>query len=100
MSITVDADGETRPIEAMSGGTVDAAYLSLRLALLEVLYGMDFPPLLLDESLCQLDDARATHFLSMLVEWCADDAQCLLFTCQSREAVYCKQLGRFEHIRL
>lgn len=100
MSITVDADGETRPIEAMSGGTVDAAYLSLRLALLEVLYGMDFPPLLLDESLCQLDDARATHFLSMLVEWCADDAQCLLFTCQSREAAYCKQLGRFEHIRL
>lgn len=100
MTITVDADGETRPIEAMSGGTVDAAYLSLRLALLEVLYGVDVPPLLLDESLCQLDDERTRHFLSMLTGWCRDGAQCLLFTCQAREAVYTRDLGHFEHIRL
>ena len=100
MSITVDADGETRPIEAMSGGTVDAAYLSLRLALLEVLYGMDRPPFLLDESLCQLDDDRAAHFLSMLAEWCSDGAQCLLFTCQSREAAIGRDVGYFTHIKL
>lgn len=100
MSITVDADGETRPIEAMSGGTVDAAYLSLRLSLLELLYGMDRPPLLLDESLCQLDDARTAQFLSMLSRWCTSGAQCLLFTCQSREATIGVGVGRFEHIRL
>jgi len=100
MSITVDADGETRPIEAMSGGTVDAAYLSLRLALLEVLYGMDRPPFLLDESLCQLDDDRSAHFLSMLSEWCSDGAQCLLFTCQSREAALGRDAGYFTHIKL
>jgi uncharacterized protein YhaN len=100
MAITVDADGETRPIEAMSGGTVDAAYLSLRLALLEVLYGMDRPPFMLDESLCQLDDHRTAQFLKMLVEWCASGAQCLLFTCQSREAVLCHDLGYFTHVQL
>lgn len=100
MAITVDADGETRPIEAMSGGTVDAAYLSLRLSLLEVLYGMDRPPFMLDESLCQLDDHRTAQFLKMLVEWCASGAQCLLFTCQSREAVLCHDLGYFTHIQL
>ena len=100
MAITVEADGETRPIEAMSGGTVDAAYLSLRLSLLEVLYGVDRPPLLLDESLCQLDDRRAAQFLSMLVGWCAAGAQCLLFTCQSREGKICRDVGYFEHIRL
>lgn len=100
MSITVDSDGETRPIEAMSGGTVDAAYLSLRLSLLEVLYGLDRPPLLLDESLCQLDDRRAGHFLSMLTGWCAAGSQCLLFTCQSREARICRDVGYFEHVKL
>lgn len=100
MAITVDADGETRPIEAMSGGTADAAYLSLRLSLLEVLYGMDRPPFLLDESLCQLDDHRTAQFLKMLVEWCASGAQCLLFTCQSREATLGRGLGYFNHVRL
>ena len=100
MSVTVDADGETRPIEALSGGTVDAAYLSLRMSLLEVLYGLDRPPFMLDESLCQLDDARAAHFLSMLSEWCADGAQCLLFTCQSREAEMCRGIGYFHHVKL
>ena len=100
MAITVDSQGETRPIEAMSGGTVDAAYLSLRLSLLEVLYGLDRPPLLLDESLCQLDDRRAEHFLSMLTGWCAAGSQCLLFTCQSREARICRDVGYFEHVKL
>ena len=100
MAITVDADGETRPIEAMSGGTVDAAYLSLRLSLLEVLYGADRPPLLLDESLCQLDDRRAMQFLSMLTGWCAAGSQCLLFTCQSREGKICRDVGYFDHLKL
>jgi hypothetical protein len=100
MAITVESEGETRPIEAMSGGTVDAAYLSLRLSLLEVLYGVDRPPLLLDESLCQLDDRRAEHFLSMLTGWCAAGSQCLLFTCQSREAKICRDVGYFEHVKL
>ena len=100
MAITVEADGETRPIEAMSGGTVDAAYLSLRLSLLEVLYGLDRPPLLLDESLCQLDDERAAQFLSMLTGWCAAGSQCLLFTCQSREGKICRDVGYFDHVRL
>lgn len=100
MSVTVVADGETRPIEAMSGGTVDAAYLSLRLALLEVLYGIDRPPLLLDESLCQLDDRRAGSFLRMLAGWCAAGSQCLLFTCQSREASLGRDVGYFDHLKL
>lgn len=100
MAVTVEAGGETHPIEAMSGGTVDAAYLSLRLSLLEVLYGLDRPPLLLDESLCQLDDTRAAQFLSMLGGWCAAGAQCLLFTCQSREAKIFRDLGYFEYLKL
>ncbi len=100
MDITVDADGQTRPIAAMSGGTVDAAYLSLRLSLLEVLYGFDRPPLLLDESLCQMDDGRTRAFLSMLMGWCAAGSQCLLFTCQSREGRICREVGYFDHIQL
>ena len=85
-SITVETEGVRRPIEALSAGTRDAAYLSLRLALISVLYRKEQPPLLLDEVLSQIDDSRASSVLSMLREYCGEGTQCLLFTCHTREA--------------
>ena len=85
-SITVNADGVTRPIEALSAGTRDAAYLSVRLALISVLYRIGQPPLLLDEVLSQIDDTRAAAVLSMLAEYCGNGIQCLLFSCHTRES--------------
>jgi uncharacterized protein YhaN len=74
----------TRP-ELLSAGTRDAMYLSLRLSLLNVLYGNELPPLILDEALSQMDDGRATNTLSILADFCGDGGQCLLFTCHRRE---------------
>lgn len=84
--ITVNAGGVTRPIEVLSAGTRDAAYLSVRLALISVLYRGETPPLLLDEVLSQIDDKRALSVLKMLQSYCGSDAQCLLFSCHKRES--------------
>lgn len=85
-AISVTADGETRPVEALSSGTRDAAYLAIRLALVSVLYRNERPALLLDEILSQIDDTRAKKILEMLGEYAKDGAQCLLFTCHTRES--------------
>ncbi|MBE6538093.1 MAG: hypothetical protein E7671_01335 [Ruminococcaceae bacterium] len=85
-TITVNAGGITRPIEALSAGTRDAAYLSVRLALISVLYRGERPPMLLDEVLSQIDDKRAAAVLNMLSKYCADGTQCLLFSCHTRES--------------
>ena len=85
-SLTVNASGATRGIESLSAGTKDGAYISLRLALIEVLYKDEVPPLLLDEILSQIDDIRAENLLAMLQSYSTGGNQSLLFTCHTREA--------------
>lgn len=96
MALSVEEEDTTHPVEALSSGTGDAAYLALRIALLELLFVSEQPPLLLDESLSQLDDTRAAALLALLTERCAEGEQCILFTCHGREA----GLVESEHILL
>ena len=42
------------------------AYLALRLALFMRIYEGELPPLVLDESLCQLDEKRAERAITLL----------------------------------
>lgn len=83
-SMTVVADGVPRPIRHFSVGCRDAAYLSLRLALLSVVSGTK-PPLLLDEAFAHMDDGRAENLLNVLQNYCKEGGQCLLLTCHQRE---------------
>lgn len=85
MNLTVFAEGETRPIDLLSKGSCDAAYFSVRLALLDVMCGESRPPVFLDESLSQLDDTRASRAIEVLDEYCRGGGQCVLFTCQERD---------------
>ena len=96
-ALSLVADGSTRSVSYMSGGTRDASYLALRLALTKLLCTKEHPPVLLDEALSQLDDNRAAGLLKMLSEWCAGGNQCLLFTCHTREA---SLANKFTHIKL
>ena len=75
--------------ELLSGGTRDAAYLCLRIALMMQLFPDELPPLLLDESLCQMDEGRVERVLCLLSELCGKDMQCMLFTCHRREREIC-----------
>ncbi len=85
-SLTVNASGTTRGIESLSAGTKDVAYISLRFALIEILYKDETPPLLLDEVLSQIDDGRAKNLLEMIKNYNDKGNQILLFTCHTREA--------------
>jgi uncharacterized protein YhaN len=82
---SAESTGGIHPSEAFSGGTKDALYLSLRLALTDLLSGKEAKPILLDEALAQLDDKRATALLTILLHRAEEGGQSLLFTCHSRE---------------
>lgn len=97
LDLSLVTDGATHSVNHMSGGTRDACYLALRLALTGLLCPDETPPILLDEALAQLDERRAGGLLKMLTDWCDDGNQCLIFTCHTREA---KLAQRFEHIKL
>ena len=92
MSLSILADGATRHIDSLSRGSLDAAYFSVRLALLETLLGDKNPPLYMDECLSQLDDGRAENMLRAIFTH-AESAQCVLFTCQNRDVELARAIG-------
>ena len=81
-------DAGTREVDFMSSGTGDAAYLSLRLALIKALFegdGGDLPPVVFDESFSRLDEVRLGQALKIL----SSDSfglQTLLCTCRRQES--------------
>ncbi len=89
LDISVEQDGFNLPCELLSGGTRDAAYICLRVALMTRLFGAELPPLMLDESLCQFDDKRAEAMLGLLSRLSETGLQTLLFSCHSRETEIC-----------
>lgn len=84
LGMTVGTDGGTRTPEWLSSGTQDLVYLSLRLALVDLLY-REAPPLCFDESFAHLDEGRLCHTVGALAATAAEGRQCLLFTCHKRE---------------
>lgn len=84
LGMTVGTDGGTRTPEWLSSGTQDLVYLSLRLALVDLLY-REGPPLCFDESFAHLDEGRLAHTVGALANVAEAGQQCLLFTCHRRE---------------
>ena len=89
----VDKNGLLTTGDMMSGGMRDTAYLALRLSLMKQLYGSETPPIMMDETLCQLDDGRMKRMIGLLGRLCDNGEQCLLFTCHEREQRACSELG-------
>ena len=86
LELSYEAEAQSRGIEFMSEGTRDVAYLSLRFALSELLFGDKRPPLIFDESFSRLDDQRYTRVLELINNMCGRGAQIILFTSQQRDA--------------
>ncbi|MGM9632764.1 MAG: ATP-binding protein [Eubacteriales bacterium] len=99
MSLSVVAEGATRPVDALSRGSLDVAYFSVRLALLDTLLGNRKTPMYADEILSQLDDNRARAVMNALCEH-AKDSQCILFTCQKRDLALAENCGDINVINL
>ncbi len=74
------ADGTRLRSSALSEGTADQLYLSLRLAAIEMRLGSEEPvPLILDDTLLAFDDERVGHALEALAEL-GKANQVILFT--------------------
>lgn len=99
MNLFIFADGETRPIDSLSRGSLDSAYFSVRLALLQTLLHDKNPPLYMDECLSQLDDGRAENTLKV-IEKHSQNSQCILFTCQNRDVLLAKKVADVNLIEL
>jgi DNA repair exonuclease SbcCD ATPase subunit len=92
------ADGRTVELSALSGGTADQLYLSLRLALLDLIAaGQEHIPLLLDDPFVQYDDRRAAAAIAYVAEL-ARDRQVVLMTCHRREADLARAAGAPFHL--
>ena len=78
------AAGRTIPLESLSQGTVEQAWLALRLAAIDIAFPQGGMPLLLDDCFLAYDDERLSHTLLWLAE--NYSGQVFLFTCQKREA--------------
>ena len=93
LGVTLDKDGFGIPAELLSAGTRDIAYLSLRLALVKKIYEDDIPPMIFDESFCQLDATRLKRMLAVLSSISEQGMQIFLFTSQKREGDICEELN-------
>ncbi len=93
LGVSLDKDGYAIKSDSLSSGTRDTAYLALRLALFMRIYDGELPPLILDESLCQLDDVRAERALTLFKRLACEGVQILLFTSHSRERRILDDIG-------
>ncbi len=83
----------SREIDYLSSGTADQAYLSLRLALAELICSdSEKLPIFLDDALTQYDDGRTKAALGFLKEY-SENTQLIMFTCHSYICEISKELG-------
>ncbi|SHE66782.1 ATP-binding protein [Clostridium fallax] len=73
----------------LSNGAWDQAYLSLRLALINLIFKDEIVPIILDDAFVQYDDIRIKNVLDEMVN-ISKSKQILIFTCHSREVNYLK----------
>ncbi len=94
LDMTVEQRGVfgTRELDYLSSGTADQAYLSLRLAIVELISDGEMLPILLDDVLSQYDDTRADEAMSFLKEY-SSATQTLLFTCHNSVCSSAKNKG-------
>lgn len=84
LNISVRAGSRTVPLESLSRGTIEQIWLSLRLAVIDLVFPLGGMPLLLDDCFLAYDDERLAHTLMWLAE--NYSGQIFIFTCQKREA--------------
>ena len=78
-------NGEEKTVDFLSGGTRDLAYISVRMALIDMLY-TEKPPICLDESFAHQDNVRARSMMKAIAHLGKDGYQSFIFTCRNREA--------------
>ncbi len=84
-------------LDRLSAGTIDQVYFALRLAVADLLMGVNSLPIMLDDSFAFYDDSRIKAAFAQIA--CRN--QVLLFSCQTREKRILEELGLpFNFVRL
>ena len=91
MSMSFGADFR-RSCEYLSAGTRDSAYLSLRLALADMLFGGSGVPMILDDAFVRIDEARLRMMARALAE-AAEKHQIIILTHGDREKDALREIG-------
>jgi len=99
-AMTFTADAMSHEVDYLSAGTSDIAYISLRIALVDVLYRKSSPPLIFDESFMRMDNDRMEHSLNLLYELGQNGTQSMLFTCHGREENLMKKIGEYTYFAI
>ena len=86
-----DEDGEMKSVDFLSGGTRDMAYIAVRLALIDMLYG-EKPPVCFDESFAHQDNHRARSMMKAINRIADEGCQSFIFTCRGREAALANEI--------
>ena len=89
LEITYSGGGMTHPADTMSSGTQDAAYVSLRSALVKMLFPKGCPAFF-DDTFARTDDVRAERIIKALCEY---GRQTVVFTCHEREGRFAEKYG-------
>lgn len=85
------SQGEERSTDFLSGGTLDLTYISVRMALVDMLY-TEAPPMTFDESFAHHDNVRARAMMRAIKSLCERGYQSFVFTCRQREASLATEL--------
>ncbi len=82
LNLSCKKAGDYRPLERQSSGYKDLAFLCLRLALVDIMFGEEIPLLLMDDPLVHMDAEKAERAIKYL-EKQKDHYQILYLTCHS-----------------
>lgn len=86
LSFLQKGEAQVRDAGYLSAGTLDAAYISLRIALCEFLY-KEHPTLVFDDAFANMDKERLERTLDFLTKL-SDDFQIVILSCHDREKNY------------
>lgn len=100
LNVTVNTDGAARKLDYLSAGTQDAAYVSLRLALINTLFRKTSPSVIFDESFSRLDADRLGGMMKLATTLSESGVQSLILTSGEREAETMKNIGEYNVISM
>ncbi len=87
------SDGDERSVDFLSGGTLDLTYIAVRMALIDMLYKKEKPPICFDESFAHQDNVRARSMMKAVKHLADEGYQSFIFTCRAREAALASELS-------
>lgn len=84
LELSFISDNEKRSVEYLSEGTRDAAYISVRAALVKIMYKDSAPAMVFDECFARMDRERLSGVMRVLSG--ENTPQSLVFTCRTLES--------------